>query len=192
MSDAALQSNSDCVSIDGLTDLFESQEQIEFTLHDASRLLKVPYTTLFRQIRRGMFEIVKSSDGSAKVILSRQRIEAAHNRAASATAEVSMPAELLSEHEAHTELKGENYSELMILLADQMKELQHASYRNGYLEALVESQERQLKLLPDLQSQSAECHQLKMKIETQESTIADLRSQLERASKKWWQKLFRH
>lgn len=70
-------------------------------------------------------------------------------------------------------------------LREQVKHLtdqsQALSFRNGYLEAQLENNKTQLKLLPDYQSKTIENELLK-------SRIQDLESQLAEKNRSWWKK----
>lgn len=62
-----------------------------------------------------------------------------------------------------------------------LHELNSANYRIGYLESKLEEQDKQVKLLPDLQARATQAM-------IQEQRIKDLEAELETLKSTWWQR----
>lgn len=75
-------------------------------------------------------------------------------------------------------------SELLDELRTVRDELQSAHWRNGYLEAQLQGQKEQLKLLPDYQHRATEAEILRIKIN-------ELESQLKNAQENRWLRFWR-
>jgi hypothetical protein len=63
------------------------------------------------------------------------------------------------------------------------QQLQAAGFRNGYLEAQVESHKEQIKLLPDLQTQALEASQLKERLAATEANLSRIKTN-------WWYQIW--
>lgn len=97
--------------------------------------------------------------------------------------EVTSEARNIDENESYPDNHG---TTSIPWLHEQVKQLteqsQALSFRNGYLEAQLEIQREQVKLLPDFQSKAFENDLLKAR-------ISELESALEKCKLSWWQKL---
>jgi hypothetical protein len=101
------------------------------------------------------------------------------------TSEVaSEPSDTSDEHYAASDKDG---AVSLQWLREQVKQLtdqsQALSFRNGYLEAQLEMQRDQVKLLPDFQSKAFENDLLKARIN-------ELEAELTKQKKSWWQKVW--
>lgn len=67
--------------------------------------------------------------------------------------------------EAESELSHEQSESALQLIGELASKLEAATYRNGYLEALLEVQAEQIKLLPDLQAQAEKTLKLEAELE---------------------------
>lgn len=100
--------------------------------------------------------------------------------------EVSSEPEIDTSENLHSDAATEYPERRLDFLSEQVKTLtnqtQALSFRNGYLEAQLENNKTDLKLLPDYQSKAMENELLKSKIQ-------DLENQLAEKSQSWWKKL---
>lgn len=99
--------------------------------------------------------------------------------------EVSSEPELGTSENLHSDTATEYPGRSLDFLGEQVKTLtnqtQALSFRNGYLEAQLENNKTQLKLLPDYQSKAIENELLK-------SRIQELENQLAEKNRSWWKK----
>ena len=137
-------------SSEGLDDLFvesqvESQSShidcteshIFLTVPEASTLLGVPKSTLYRHIKAGKYETETGTDGVVRISVPSQ---------SSLTNPIVRP---VPNRETHIE--NEVQAELKAL----RERLEAASYRIGYLESKLEERDKELLLLRDTQSPRA-------------------------------------
>ncbi|MBA3858195.1 MAG: hypothetical protein C0507_14920 [Cyanobacteria bacterium PR.3.49] len=158
-------------SVEGLDDLFADATQCEaidlhcesdathceYTIAEASNALKVSPSTVYRRIKAGKYQAVTDSEGVLKVLMPRiasQREAAATQFEASATQceAVELQREAVASHE----------NELAKAFVEMSNKLQHATYRNGWLESKleelqkdVEQRDQAIKLLTDSQHKPA-------------------------------------
>lgn len=74
-------------------------------------------------------------------------------------------------------------------LAEQAARLEAASYRIGYLEALLAEKQEQVKLLPDLRSSAARAVVNQRRAEELEQKVSALEEELARIQGAWWYRL---
>ncbi len=72
------------------------------------------------------------------------------------------------------------------LLERKDRELQAATFRNGFLENQIADYTNQLKLLPDLQAQAKDATDLRAQLEHKQQELLDLRAQVDRFEQSWW------
>ncbi len=72
------------------------------------------------------------------------------------------------------------------LLERKDRELQSATFRNGFLENQIADYTNQLKLLPDLQAQAKDATDLRAQLEHKQQELLDLRAQVDRFEQSWW------
>lgn len=94
----------------------------------------------------------------------------------------------VTDSENETNFASDNHEALSVQwMKEQVKQLtdqsQALSFRNGYLEAQLEMQRDQIKLLPDFQSKAFENDLLKARIN-------ELEAELTKNKQNWWQKVW--
>lgn len=72
------------------------------------------------------------------------------------------------------------------LLDRKDRELQAATFRNGYLESQISDYSNQLKLLPDLQAKASQAKDLMEELAIKQQELLDLRSKVEKLEQSWW------
>jgi hypothetical protein len=68
------------------------------------------------------------------------------------------------------------------------RELQAATFRNGYLESQVATYSEQVKLLPDLQAKAKEADDYKTMMEAKDAQLMELQAQIDDLKRGWWSK----
>ena len=68
------------------------------------------------------------------------------------------------------------------------RELQAATFRNGYLESQVATYSEQVKLLPDLQAKAKEADDYKTMMEAKDAQLRELQAQIDDLKRGWWSK----
>lgn len=71
------------------------------------------------------------------------------------------------------------------------RELQAATFRNGYLESQIATYSEQLKLLPDLQKKAIEAEEHKTSIEQKDAQLMALQAQIDKLERGWWARIWR-
>lgn len=118
--------------------------QLIVSVAEASRILKIPYSSFRRMVKSGKYETISDESGHQKVVLQND------------FGDQEKPHGHQKENGDHTSING--HTELLSLigkLSDQLQEansqLQSANYRIGTLESLVTERADQIKLLEDKQ-----------------------------------------
>lgn len=70
------------------------------------------------------------------------------------------------------------------------RELQAATFRNGYLESQIATYSEQLKFLPDLQAKAREAEEYKASIETKDAQLRELQTRIDKLERGWWAKFY--
>jgi hypothetical protein len=66
------------------------------------------------------------------------------------------------------------------------RELQAATFRNGYLESQIATYSEQVKLLPDLQAKANEVDDYKTMLEAKNAQLTELQAQIDQLKRGWW------
>jgi hypothetical protein len=153
-------------STDGLEDLFETNETVShggiltetveilsetndtlecLTVSELVRQLGIPRSTVYRRIQSGKYETFRGPDGKVRIPLRQNEIPIlSHETSGETTNETvshdGIPAETANETTTGT-----------VDVADLLRKLEGATYRIGYLEAQLEAERQQVKLLTDSQ-----------------------------------------
>lgn len=90
---------------------------------------------------------------------------------------------------AQLETLARAVNEQALKLADHISRLESASYRIGYLEALLSAREEKLKLLPDLQSSAAQATANEKRAEELAAKVSGLEEELAKLRSTWWHRL---
>ncbi len=123
----------DVTSVEGLDSLF-CESHLILTVPEASSYLSIPQSTLYRRIKTGQFETVRTSDKKLRIKIHR-------NENSDSQVILNFPDGHPSDSQVPT-----------LQLTELVAKLEAANYRIGYLESKVESQQEQLKLLTDNQA----------------------------------------
>ena len=134
----------------GLTETPES-----FTVQEVVKLLGVPRSTVYRHVRSGKYQTIQGPDGKLRIQLRRSEIPALSQEntaetSNSLTETSNTTAEIVETTVETTETLTENPS-VSVDIDGIMLKLEAATYRIGYLEAQLESERKQVKLLTDSQ-----------------------------------------
>ncbi|GEM_PF-2914002 len=173
-------------------------DTIEVSVPEAARLLGITERTIWRRIRQKKLssELV---NGKTIIRLSQSDIQACATD--TVTDGIGIEAEPVSDTDDAVSQSNTVNTALTELVSELSAKLEAATYRAGYLEAVVNSQSKEIRLLPDLQDQARQ----KAKLEEELSALrdrADKVSELEAALKEkeqeisqiknsWWAKFGR-
>ncbi len=185
MSDTArnYQSNQPA-STEGLDDLFADATQCEaidlqceavatqceYTIIEASQVLKVSPSTVYRRVKAGKYSTVTDSDGALKVIV--PRIASQREAPASQFQTDATQCEAVDFHceidATQREATAVTDNELAKALIEMSHRLTHATYRNGWLESKleelqkdIEQRDQHIKLLTDSQHKPKWWHRIR-------------------------------
>lgn len=137
--------------------------QCEYTIIEASQVLKVSPSTVYRRVKAGKYSTVTDSDGALKVIVPRNasqfRTDAMHCEAVDLHCETDA---------THCEATATADNELAKALIEMTHKLTHATYRNGWLESKleelqkdIEQRDQHIKLLTDSQHKPKWWHRIR-------------------------------
>lgn len=164
-----------------VADSVEPVSDVGWTLREAANNLGVSLNTVRKRLREGSLQGKKvlGVNGPEWCITPPERTSAiapdsnaAHSTAPAITAPVHEPG------------SSSVISELFDELRAVRDELQAAHWRNGYLEAQLQGQKEQLKLLPDYQHKATESEILRAR-------VLELKAELERAQGNGWARFWR-
>ncbi len=110
----------------------------DMSVHDAATALGITERSVWRRIRAGKLSS-KLVDGKTFVSVCQSDIR------------LTSPAPSVTVSASQTDESDHQLDKLLTLLRDKDRELQAASYRNGYLEAQLEAKNTEIKLLTDSQ-----------------------------------------
>jgi predicted DNA-binding transcriptional regulator AlpA len=114
----------------------------KLSVHEAAKALGITERSIWRRIRAGKLQ-AKLQDGKTIVSLRQSDVQLTDQ-----SPSVTVPP-------GQTDASDHYLEQLLTLLHDKDRELQAASFRNGYLEAQLESQKEQIKLLTDSQHRAS-------------------------------------
>ncbi len=173
-------------------------DTVEVSVPEAAKLLGITERTVWRRIRTKKLssELV---NGKTVIRLSQSDIQASTSD--NITDNTGIEAEPVSDSDDLIGRTDTVSTALTELVSELSAKLEAATYRAGYLEAVVNSQSNEIRLLPDLQEQARQ----KTKLEEELSALrerADKVSELESALKEkeleiaqiknsWWSKIGR-
>lgn len=173
-------------------------DTIEVSVPEAARLLGITERTIWRRIRQKKLssELV---NGKTIIRLSQSDIQTCATD--TFTDDTGIEVEPVSDTDDAVSQPDTVSTALTELVSELSAKLEAATYRAGYLEAVVNSQSKEIRLLPDLQEQARQ----KAKLEEELSALrdrADKVSELEAALKEkeqeisqiknsWWAKFGR-
>lgn len=151
---------------EGLEDLFETNETMShrgiltetveilgetnetpecLTVSELVRHLGIPRSTVYRHIRSGKYQTVRGPDGKVRIPVRQNEIPILSHETSRETGN-----ETMSQREILTETNNETTTGT-VDVADLLRKLEGATYRIGYLEAQLEAERQQVKLLTDSQ-----------------------------------------
>lgn len=145
------------VTTEGLEDLFVDVSEVQLhatatqlnatarscTVKEASELLGVPTSTIYRRIKAGKYPVIGNDEAGAQLISVQLRAVAAQSNAV----ETQL-------HATATQLdQPESDNASVMALVEMSKKLEAANYRIGWLESQLQEREREVKLLTDSQHQ---------------------------------------
>jgi len=143
--------------IDGLEEFFVSPgdddtsvtrqtDMVAVSVSEAAKLLGITERSIWRRIRAGKLQS-ELCDG--KTIVNVRQSDAG------LTTPTDVTDTPLTISTCQSDTSGHQLEKLLELLREKDRELQAATYRNGYLEAQLENQKEQIKLLTDSQHKKA-------------------------------------
>lgn len=121
-------------------------ETVSLTVQEAIKLLGIPRSTVYRHVRSGKYRTLQGLDGKLRIQLRQDEIP---NKSQETAFETLETAEIVAET---NEIPVENANAVVDIDALFLK-LEAASYRIGFLEAQLETERQQVKLLTDSQHQ---------------------------------------
>ncbi len=158
-------------STEGLEDFFADATQCEasdllqgavathceYTIIEASQFLKVSPSTIYRRIKAGKYQTKTDPDGTLKVIV---RSGDLHCDASGTRSDIdALQCEAV---DLHCDAVATQQDDLTKAFIEMSYKLQHATYRNGWLESKLEEfqidiaqRDQQIKLLTDSQHKPA-------------------------------------
>lgn len=168
-------------AIEAVTDSTETEPPSTWTLKEAAKHLGISLNTVRKRIRQGELEGKKiiGLNGPEWCITPPQNTSSVEPDSKEPDSKEPVQASPASSAPSNMVI-----SELLDELRTVRDELQSAHWRNGYLEAQLQGQKEQLKLLPDYQHRATEAEILKVKIN-------ELESQLKNAQENRWLRFWR-
>ncbi len=151
---------------EGLEDLFETNETVShcgipietveilsetnetldcLTVSELVRQSGIPRSTVYRYIRSGKYETILGPDGKVRIPVRQNEIPILSHETTGETAN-----ETVSHQGIPSETRDETTTGA-VDVADLLRKLEGATYRIGYLEAQLEAERQQVKLLTDSQ-----------------------------------------
>ena len=184
----------DAIAVDGLDDLFTAnatasqQNAVETqqnatapqsnaverncTVKEASELLEVPTSTIYRRIKAGKYEITGHSESGAKLI----KVQL-HTQQDATALQQDAAAPQLNAVGTQQDATAPLPDPAIQLVGELTKRLEAAAVRIGYLESENQRYREETKLIPDLQGQA--------------TRAAQLEKELERLKAPWWRRFWR-
>lgn len=131
---------------------------IVLTAAEASSLLRIPISTIYRRIKAGKFNTTTGDDGTVRIILPKERENQAGcidshdgNESVEVILDDSHPVNGMSAFRSRNYQEREHADNLLAIIEQKDKKLEAATYRVGYLEAQLAYKSEQIKLLTDSQ-----------------------------------------
>lgn len=187
MAKSQRQGKVDIASIDGLDDVFASTVDIStvdsgqpndpgWSLPEAAKSLSVTERTLRRWIKEGRIQAwkVDGPRGPEWRIKTGSNPSTVDNTRGYFTSTVDT--------EPYNSSLFELLQKLQSKLDDAQEQLKGASYRNGYLESENKNYQKQVLLLPDLESEAKRAQQ-------QDKELQEIKAELDGLKGSWWYRL---
>ena len=137
--------------------------QCEYTIFEASQVLKVSPSTVYRRVKAGKYSTVTDSGGALKVIVPRNASQ--FQTDATRCEAVDLHCETDA---TQREATATTDNELAKALIEMSHKLTHATYRNGWLESKleelqkdIEQRDQHIKLLTDSQHKPKWWHRIR-------------------------------
>ncbi len=143
---------------------------IEASVTEAAKLLDITERTIWRRIRQ---KKLNATLVDGKTVIRLRQTDIAGRQSDTRSDIERVEAHPVSDHSDNvTDVRADitETESAIELIAELAAKLEAATYRNGYLEAVLKNQSDQIQLLPDLQAQA-------QKKELLEQEVADLRAQ---------------
>jgi hypothetical protein len=118
----------------------------EYTIVEASHILKVSPSTIYRRIKAGKYQTISGPDTSVKVLL--PRIESHFEIDASQNIAFDSQCEADASHNSASYNHSETLAKAVIEMS---QKLEAANYRVGWLESQLQERDKEIKLLTDSQ-----------------------------------------
>jgi len=170
-----------CQSDRSLTAIGDQTDTIEASVTEAAKLLGITERTIWRRIRQKKLDATLV-DGKTIIRLCQADIQARQPDTRSDIEQVE--AHAVSDNSGNVTDSMSNFTETesaIELIAELAAKLEAATYRNGYLEAVLKNQSEQIQLLPDLQAQARRKELLELEVDelrAQANKAAELESVL--------------
>jgi excisionase family DNA binding protein len=180
------------------TDTDANTDTIEVSVPEAAKLLGITERTIWRRIRQKKLasELV---NGKTVIRLSRTDIRASASD--NVTDDFGIEAQPVSDTEEPISQSDTVNTALTELVSELSAKLEAATYRAGYLEAVVNSQSKEIRLLPDLQEQARQKAKLEEelsalkeradKVSELETALMEKERELSQVKNSWWAKFGR-
>ena len=165
----------DCQTDAALTGPRGQTDSIEASVTEAAKLLGITERTIWRRIRQKKLDAVLVG---GKTIIRLRQSDITTNATDTITDTTPIELHPVSDNESDVTDSPRGVSDTnsaIELIAELSAKLEAATYRNGYLEALLKTQSEQIQLLPDLQAQAR-------KKELLEQEIDELRNQAQKTT----------
>lgn len=137
-------------------DATQNATQCEYTIIEASQLLKVSPSTIYRRIKAGKYQTTENEHGGLKVMLPRnvsQREAVALQYVA-----VDSQSDAVATHCEESDNENETLAKAVVQMA---QKLEAANYRIGWLESQLQEREKEVRLLTDAQHQPKWWHKIR-------------------------------
>lgn len=175
-----------------------STDIIEASVSEAARLLGITERTIWRRLRQGKLssELV---NGKTIIRLSQSDIQDSVSNAV--TDDPGIDAEPVSDTDESESSTDTVNGPLTDMVSQLSAKLEAATYRAGYLQALVHTQNKEMKLLPDLQEQARQKAKLEGemlglkekadKVQELENILKEKELEIALMKNSWWAKFGR-
>ena len=171
---------------------------ITASVPEAAKLLGITERTIWRRIRQKKLssELV---NGKTIIRLSQSDIQACDTD--TVTDDIGLEAQPVSDSDDAGSQTDSVNTALTELVSELSAKLEAATYRAGYLEAVVNSQSKEIRLLPDLQEQARQKAKLEEelsalreradKVSELEATLKEKEQEIAQIKNSWWAKIGR-
>lgn len=160
---------------DSATSIENQSDTLETSVSEAAQLLGVTERTVWRRIRQGK---IKSELVGGKAVVTISQSDIKERQPDSHTDDQTDQCDRATDVSViQTDIVDVSKdSKALELVAELSAKLEAATYRNGYLEAQLDGQREQLKLLPDYQHRAGEAEVLRVKLSDLEKELDGYRA----------------